>query len=45
MKPFRQIALLTAGMLLLSAAGCGKKEDSQMQDSSSQSTWSMAIPP
>ena len=44
MKPFRQIALLTAGMLLLSAAGCGKKEDSQMQDSSSQSTWSMADP-
>ena len=43
MKPFRQIALLTAGMLL-SAAGCGKKEDSQMQDSSSQSTWSMADP-
>lgn len=42
MKPFRQIALLTAAMLLLSAAGCGKKEDSQMQDSSSQSTWSMA---
>lgn len=31
-------------MLLLSAAGCGKKEDSQMQDSSSQSTWSMADP-
>lgn len=44
MKPFRQIALLTAAMLLLSAAGCGKKEDSQMQDSSSQSTWSMADP-
>lgn len=44
MKPFRQIALLTAGMLLLSAAGCGNKEDSQMQDSSSQSTWSMADP-
>ena len=44
MKPFRQIALLTAAMLLLSAAGCGKKEDSQMQDSSSQSTWSMAYP-
>ena len=42
MKPFRQIALLTAAMLLLSAAGCGKKEDSQMQDSSSQSAWSMA---
>lgn len=44
MKPFRQIALLTAAMLLLSAAGCGKKEDSQMQDNSSQSTWSMADP-
>ena len=44
MKPFRQIALLTAAMLLLSAAGCGKKEDSQMQDSSSQSAWSMADP-
>ena len=44
MKPFRQIALLTAAMLLLSAAGCSKKEDSQMQDSSSQSTWSMADP-
>lgn len=44
MKPFRQIALLTAAMLLLSTAGCGKKEDSQMQDSSSQSTWSMADP-
>lgn len=44
MKPFRQIALLTAAMLLLSAVGCGKKEDSQMQDSSSQSTWSMADP-
>lgn len=44
MKPFRQIALLTAAMLLLSAAGCGKKEDSQMQDSSSQSTWCMADP-
>lgn len=44
MKPFRQIALLTAAMLLLIAAGCGKKEDSQMQDSSSQSTWSMADP-
>lgn len=44
MKPFRQIALLTVAMLLLSAAGCGKKEDSQMQDSSSQSTWSMADP-
>lgn len=44
MKPFRQIALLTAAMLLLSAAGCGKKEYSQMQDSSSQSTWSMADP-
>ena len=44
MKPVRQIALLTAAMLLLSAAGCGKKEDSQMQDSSSQSTWSMADP-
>lgn len=44
MKPFRQIALLTTAMLLLSAAGCGKKEDSQMQDSSSQSTWSMADP-
>ena len=44
MKRNQQIALLTAAMLLLGAAGCGTKEDPQMQSNASRSEWSMADP-
>ena len=44
MKRNQQIALLTAAMPLLGAAGCGTKEDPQMQSNASRSEWSMADP-
>lgn len=40
----KTIALLAAGMLLLSTTSCGTKEDSQMHNSTSSSEWSMADP-